>query len=241
MVTYDCMQVTVLYSLSLAWHLGMSVLRAHASKQSTVEAVLGVYQEQGRLLFTGKVVDVVRITSQGFARGHVVLQELQQPAMAALHNQSTTPTGRQLQAGTDMPQSAYPSAADTSTVSAAGSAATDRAPAAVQPVSQASCSRMVLEFQNENLIAKLDDVVMACVPDIITCMEVEGGAAVATEELRYGLHISVIALPAHPLLRTPDALAVVGPSAFGYPDVSYTAVGEFPKLMPVHHLYRQRH
>ncbi len=43
-----------------------------------------------------------------------------------------------------------------------------------------------------------------------------GGEAVATEELRYGLRLAVLLLPAHPLLKTPEALRVVGPQAFGY-------------------------
>jgi hypothetical protein len=39
---------------------------------------------------------------------------------------------------------------------------------------------------------------------------------VGTEELRYGLRLALLHLPAHPLLRSPEALAVVGPHAFGY-------------------------
>jgi hypothetical protein len=42
-----------------------------------------------------------------------------------------------------------------------------------------------------------------------------GGRAVSTEELRYGLRLSVVALPAPPQLTTAKALAVVGPEAFG--------------------------
>lgn len=39
--------------------------------------------------------------------------------------------------------------------------------------------------------------------------------------MRYGLRVSVIGLPAHPLLTTPEALAVVGPAAFGHPEVAH--------------------
>ncbi len=42
------------------------------------------------------------------------------------------------------------------------------------------------------------------------------GSPIATEEARYGLKVAVIVLPAHPLLRTPEALKIVGPAAFGY-------------------------
>ena len=39
-----------------------------------------------------------------------------------------------------------------------------------------------LDFENENLVAWLDDArVLACVPDIITCVEVEGARAAAVE------------------------------------------------------------
>jgi hypothetical protein len=39
--------------------------------------------------------------------------------------------------------------------------------------------------------------------------------------LRYGQRVAVIALPCHPLLRTPEALAVVGPRAFGLENVQF--------------------
>jgi DUF917 family protein len=32
----------------------------------------------------------------------------------------------------------------------------------------------------------------------------------------------VVGIPAPELLKTPEALAVVGPGAFGYPEVEYT-------------------
>lgn len=50
---------------------------------------------------------------------------------------------------------------------------------------------------------------------------VAGGQALQTEDLRYGLRVSIVGLPAHPLLRTPEALEVVGPAAFGYDNVQY--------------------
>ena len=58
------------------------------------------------------------------------------------------------------------------------------------------------------------------VPDIICLMDSETGEAVGTETLRYGQRISVIALPAPPVLSTPEGLALVGPRAFNY-DVDY--------------------
>ena len=48
-----------------------------------------------------------------------------------------------------------------------------------------------------------------------------GGHPAATEELRYGLRLSIVCLPADPKLLTPDALEVVGPKALGLGDASY--------------------
>jgi hypothetical protein len=63
-----------------------------------------------------------------------------------------------------------------------------------------------------------------------------GGQPVATEEQRYGLRLAVLALPAHPLLTTLEALAVVGPAAFGHEEVRYVPVAQYvpPKPIPVH-------
>jgi DUF917 family protein len=54
-----------------AWRLGRAVLDARAAKQDPVEAVLSV--ERGAVLFTGKITDVERKTTQGFARGRIAL------------------------------------------------------------------------------------------------------------------------------------------------------------------------
>jgi DUF917 family protein len=47
-------------------------------------------------------------------------------------------------------------------------------------------------------------------------VDLESGHPITTEVLRYGLRVAVLGLPCHPLLRTPEALAVIGPRAFGY-------------------------
>jgi DUF917 family protein len=73
-----------------------------------------------------------------------------------------------------------------------------------------------LEIQNENLAAFEDGVVRACVPDLITVVDATAGTAVATELLRYGQRVAVLAFPCDPLWRTPRGLEVAGPRAFGY-------------------------
>jgi DUF917 family protein len=73
-----------------------------------------------------------------------------------------------------------------------------------------------LEIQNENLAAFEDGEVLACVPDLITVVDTQAGTAVATELLRYGQRVTVLAFACDPLWRTPRGLEVAGPRAFGY-------------------------
>lgn len=77
-----------------------------------------------------------------------------------------------------------------------------------------------IEFQNENLIARSNGEALCAVPDLITLVSLEDGEPIGTESLRYGLRVAVLALPAPKELKTPKALAVVGPRAFGY-DVDF--------------------
>jgi DUF917 family protein len=82
-----------------------------------------------------------------------------------------------------------------------------------------------IEFQNENLICRAEEQVLATVPDLICILDSESGTPVTTEELRYGFRVSVIGLPAPPQLTTPEALEVVGPRAFGF-DVGYRPLSQ---------------
>lgn len=47
----------------------------------------------------------------------------------------------------------------------------------------------------------------------------------------------MVVLPAHPLLTTPQALAVVGPPAFGHGEVAYAPLGRYaePPSIPAEH------
>jgi DUF917 family protein len=84
---------------------------------------------------------------------------------------------------------------------------------------------VVLEIQNENLVALDGDRVLASVPDIITVLDSETGDAIHTERLRYGQRVSVIAFPCDPVWRSPRGLALAGPRAFGY-DFDYVPIEE---------------
>jgi hypothetical protein len=75
---------------------------------------------------------------------------------------------------------------------------------------------MVLEFQNEFLIAYRDNEVLVTTPDLITVLDAENGQPVTADSLRYGLRLKVLAFASDPQWRTPEGLALIGPRYFGY-------------------------
>jgi DUF917 family protein len=82
-------------------------------------------------------------------------------------------------------------------------------------------TRAQVVFQNEFLSFERGGEVQVSVPDLVVILDVDTGHAITTEVLRYGQRVAVLALPCHPLLRTPEALAVVGPQAFGLQGVNF--------------------
>jgi uncharacterized protein len=90
----------------------------------------------------------------------------------------------------------------------------------------ADAGRLIrLELQNENLVALERGKVLACVPDLITVLDTETAEAIATERIRYGQRVTVIAFPCDPVWRTGQGIATTGPRAFGY-DFDYLPVEE---------------
>jgi DUF917 family protein len=81
----------------------------------------------------------------------------------------------------------------------------------------------VLDFQNEFAIGRLDGKVRVTVPDLICVMDTLSGDAIGTETVRFGQRVTVIALPAPPILLSEKALKHVGPRAFGH-DVEFCSV-----------------
>ena len=86
---------------------------------------------------------------------------------------------------------------------------------------QFKASHGAIHVQNEYLIFRRDGVVEVIVPDLIVVLNADDGMALSTDMLRYGQRICVLALPAHALLRTPEALAVIGPQGFGFPELTF--------------------
>ena len=88
--------------------------------------------------------------------------------------------------------------------------------------------RMTLRFQNENLVAEANGVVVATVPDLITVIDAGTGAAITTEHLRYGFRVVVLGMACHPVWRTDVGLALGGPRHWGYENDYIPVGGEFP-------------
>ena len=161
MTAAQVVRTAVPHTLSLARDLGDAVTHARSRGQDPLEAVLRTCP--GRVLFSGKVVDLDRRTTAGFARGTLAVE-----GFDGYHGE-----------------------------------------------------RMVIDFQNENLVARREGQTICTVPDLICAVATETGEPVTTELMRYGLRITVLGFPAPELWTTPEGLAVAGPRAFGY-DLDYT-------------------
>ena len=162
-------------TLSLARKVGEAVIRARKTKERVTDAILAV--TDGKVLFAGKLLDVQRRTTGGFARGELRIEGQDAFRGNWLH----------------------------------------------------------IAFQNENLVAwdgtsTQRGNVLACVPDLICLVEAETGEPITTEQLRYGLRVVVLAIPCTDRLRTPQALKVIGPAAFGYPDVEFVPMAKIPGI-----------
>ena len=90
-----------------------------------------------------------------------------------------------------------------------------------------------INLQNEFLVFSRNGEVEVCVPDLIVVLEADTGLPITTEMLRYGQRVAVVALPCHDLLRSKEALAVIGPAAFGYPEITYMPLARNPKSQGV--------
>eukprot|EP00658_Telonema_sp_P-2_P025983 TRINITY_DN20485_c0_g1_i2.p1 TRINITY_DN20485_c0_g1~~TRINITY_DN20485_c0_g1_i2.p1 ORF type:complete len:204 (+),score=50.81 TRINITY_DN20485_c0_g1_i2:176-787(+) len=87
-----------------------------------------------------------------------------------------------------------------------------------------------VEFQNEMLVAfdtsglgedgvaATGGTALAAVPDLIALVDSGSGIAYQTEDIVYGLRVTVLVIPAHPMLTRPEVMPVTGPSMFKYPE-----------------------
>jgi DUF917 family protein len=80
-----------------------------------------------------------------------------------------------------------------------------------------------LLYQNEFLMARSGDRVLASTPDLICTVDMESGEPITAEQVRYGLRVAVLGVPCVKEWRDPAAIDLVGPRAFGY-DMDYQPV-----------------
>ena len=161
----DAKRSLVRSTLSLALGLGRTVREARGKSADPFKSLLNYlrdteYYQHCDVLFEGKVVDLLRETSGGWAMGQIVLEGL------------------------------------------------------------GSClgRRLSVQFQNEHLVAREGDRVLAIVPDLVAVLDAATAEPITTEGLKYGQRVAVLGISAAPIMRSPQALAVFGPQAFGLSD-----------------------
>src|SRR5436190_18602122 len=84
---------------------------------------------------------------------------------------------------------------------------------AVEGLDEDRGTRLELAFQNEWVVAWRDGAPVAMSPDLICVLDTMSGNAFGTETIRYGMRVTVVALPAPPVFLTPKGLEHVGPRA----------------------------
>jgi DUF917 family protein len=74
---------------------------------------------------------------------------------------------------------------------------------------------VVVHFVNEYLAATREGLVIAQTPDIITLLDEQTSQTISTPELKWGLRVDLVALPAPAIWHTQQGLALVGLNQMG--------------------------
>ncbi|KAK9776187.1 putative Hydantoinase A/oxoprolinase domain-containing protein [Seiridium cardinale] len=174
-------------TVSLAWYLGRAVHLARRKKINYLDAIFE--QCPGKLLYSGKIIDVSRHTTNGYTMGSVTIAPAKDET-----------------AGDD----------------------------------QISDKHLIVPFQNEYLYCALVDPndsdksqeIVCTVPDLISILG-QDGEGIGSQDLRYGLHVNIIAIPPHRLWKTDVGIKVGGPGGFGL-EIPYVGIAEdFPEAKSV--------
>jgi DUF917 family protein len=86
-------------------------------------------------------------------------------------------------------------------------------------------------LKNENEISWLDDRPFVMTPDLLCAVEAGTGQPFTNTSLHEGLAMIVFGLPADPMWRTPEGLALAGPKHFDF-DIPYRPIQEVLKVRP---------
>lgn len=152
-------------TLGLGQKLGAAIREAKENGESPIEALLE--SSNGYEIFKGKIIDVERKTTGGFARGQTK----------------------------------------------------------IEGIDEYRGQNLFVQFQNENLVAIRNDRVFACVPDLITILDLETAIPITTESVKYGYRCIVIGMSCSEKWKSSRGLEVTGPRYFGY-DVEYRPISE---------------
>ena len=83
-------------------------------------------------------------------------------------------------------------------------------------------SLLVVSLQRLLILLQLWTVILVCSLQTFLFLNLDiAGYPITTEEVKYGLRVSVLVLPADPKLLTDRALEVVGPKGFQMNDIDY--------------------
>ena len=63
--------------------------------------------------------------------------------------------------------------------------------------------RLSMQFQNEHLVARDGERVLAIVPDLIAVLDAATAEPITTEGLKYGQRVAVLGISAAPIMRSP--------------------------------------
>lgn len=105
----------------------------------------------------------------------------------------------------------------------------------LEPFEQPSYNEPNISWPGRFVCTQQGEVVqtLAVVPDVISIVDAETAEPIPTEEVRYGQRVAIVIIPAPPPMTTPRALEVVGPAAFGYPEVEYRPLGYYREPTPI--------
>jgi DUF917 family protein len=79
----------------------------------------------------------------------------------------------------------------------------------------ASQALLRLEMENEYLLALRDGVVVATTPDVLAVLDRRTGVPISCDEVRRGVEVAVLQLPAPGFWLDPAVLPVIRPRAYG--------------------------
>lgn len=207
---------SVLNTVSLAWRIGRTIARAHAS--NTVSTVAGqMVQECGgneaaKVLFRGKIVGVERRLHKAHSYGEVTIQWMEDEDDDDDDSNNSNNDGA--------------------------------SPAAKMQKPIATTGVLKIPYKNENIYAKhipesnanhnrtqnqqQQPTYLATVPDLITVLDTQSGRALGVPEYRYGVMVTVLGITCSPRwTESPRGLEIGGPGAFGYEELSYVPLGRY--------------